>query len=182
MSVDLKALAQQLTETAEKQGFRIILEPISTHAESPEKAPTSPSEAISAAPMKNPIPNFKTDSETAKAIAKEVAKERKSWLTVAQAARMMEVADTTIRKWVDEGRVESKRDGILMVSTDVLNIKKWPAGNRPASPVYCIETETHFASKGRAARTIGVSAMSITRAIAKGTAVKGLHFCHDVVV
>ncbi len=175
MSVDMKALAQQLTETAERQGFRIILEPISTHAESPEKAPTSPSEAISAEPMKNPLAASKTDSEVAKAVAKE----RKSWLTVAQAARMMEVCTKTIRAWVQDGKVESKNEGILMVSTDVLNLKKKADGESMAKPVYCIETKTHFASRSEAARAIGVKPASITYAVREARPIKGLHFCHD---
>ena len=175
MSVDMKALAQQLTETAEKQGFRIILEPINSHPTTPLEAPQKPSDGIAQAPMKNPIANSKIDSEVAKAVAKE----RKSWLTVAQASRMMEVCTTTIRRWINEGKVESKRDGILMVSTDILNLKKRICQANAAKPVYCVETKTHFASMAQAARAIGVHQSTITYAIRDARPVKGLHFCHD---
>lgn len=167
--IDMVEFARALAAEADRRGMRIVIEPVKPATETLElPVESKPTEAIT-------VPQIVPAEQKAK------VKEEHSWLTVAQAARMMGISTVTIYDHIRRGTIPWQKNerGVKTVSTDVLNgLPGHRPGHSKPVPVQCIETGKIFNSQGEAARYYGVDSGRI-RNISQNTnyTCRGLHFC-----
>lgn len=158
--------ARTLAEEAEKRGLRIVIEPIS-----------NPIQKSTSAPVKEP--EIEVVTKTAAQLDKERVREEKSWIAVAEAARMLNCSTQSIydriRRNVIEGRYNER--GHMIVNTAILNGLPAYPNSTHTTPVRCVETGKVYPSMKQASYAIGMAGNAVRNAIARNTTANGFHFC-----
>lgn len=157
--------ARTLAEEAEKRGLRIVIEPIAN------PVPKSISE-----PVKEP----EVVTKTAAQLEKERVREEKSWITVSEAARMLNVSTSVIYNRVRSGIIPHRYNagGVITVSTNLLHGIPEALGNRNgvAVPIECIETGRRYKSMAHACRCLKIGVGTLQKALVDNAMVDGRHF------
>lgn len=159
--------ARTLAEEAEKRGLRIVIEPISNPIQQPISEPVKE-------------PEIEVVTKTAAQLEKERVREERSWITVSECARMLNVSTSVIYNRVRSGIIPHRYNasGVITVSTNLLRgIPESLGGRNGVSvPIECIETGRRYKSMAHACRCLKIGIGTLQKALVDNAMVDGRHF------
>lgn len=180
MSTTLTEFAMQLAAEAEKRGLRIVIEPIMPKPEAPNTHATNSAVETHETELVS-LPTSNPESDSVKKITdRDKVREEKSWITVAQCARMLNISTSAIYNRIRHGMVPFRinKAGVMTVNTSLLNGLPMNLSDRTGGsvPVECVETGRRYSSMSQASRHLKISSNALQRAMITGDMVKGYHF------
>lgn len=157
--------ARTLAEEAEKRGLRIVIEPIA-----------NPIQQSISEPVKEP--EIEVVAKTAAQIEKERVREEKSWITVPEAARMLNCNANSIYDKIRRNMIEWRHNerGHMVVNTAILNGSPIRTRSAHSIPVRCVETGKAYSSMKQASYAMGLPGNAVRNAILRGRKAGGYHF------
>ena len=163
-----------LAAAAEEKGLRIIIEPVASKMDSESKSKIQVQEPKSVpAVIKTPVV-VDPEKERKKVL------EDNSWLTVSEAARMLNVSLTSIYARMRAKAIRYKRaeGGMLMVHASILtNCKRgYIAGRHADTRIRCVETGKIYPTMKSVAKALECSVRSVRLALWSHDPLCGRHY------